>query len=155
MDRARLTDPSPVTYRQAHPADAEALAACIDRAYAQYRAEIPDLPDVSSGVAEDIANHDVWVAERGADIVGGLILVRREDDALLANLAVDPRATGAGIGRALIGLAEEACLKAGRHTLRLATHVAMPGNIALYTRLGWQETGRDGTKVQMEKRLTP
>lgn len=51
-------------------------------------------------------------------------------------------------------MAEDACRAAGLHELRLATHVKMPQNVAIYGRLGWIETGRDDRKVMMVKRLT-
>lgn len=137
--------------RQAVPADAGALAACIDAAYARYVADGIDLPAVSDGLAEDIRDNSVWVAVRGGTVVGGLVLVLRPDHAVLANVAVDPVAAGAGIGRALVDRAEQEARRRGLGHLRLTTHVAIPQNVLFYERLGWRETGRDGKKVRMEK----
>lgn len=141
------------TIREAQPSDAEALAACIEAAYADARARLPDLPDVSAGLADDIANHTVWVAESNDTIVGGLILMVRDDVALLANVAVDPACAGQGIGRGLIDRAEQHCRTLNLPELRLSTHVDMPENVALYTHLGWAENGRSGTKIHMSKSL--
>lgn len=141
--------------RRAEPADAPALAACIDRAYATHAARIPDLPAVSEGIADDIATHLVWIAEREARIIGGIVLIPASDHAVLANVAVDPAATGLGLGRALIACAEAEAVSLGLATMRLNTHAAIPENVRLYVHLGWHETARSGTKVTMEKQLGP
>ena len=141
------------TIRRAQPSDADALAACIDAAYADTRARLKDLPDVSAGVADDIKSHTVWVVELDDAIVGGLILMAKDGFALLANVAVDPASGGQGVGRGLITRAEAHCRASGLLELRLSTHVGMPENVVLYERLGWVETGRSGNKVHMTKRL--
>ena len=138
--------------RKATQSDKEALVKVIDRAYEIYKIELPDLPDVSSGVEDDIAEGNVWVAESGG-IVGGVFLTFDKTDAVLTNIAVDPIHSGEGIGKALIAHAEAECEKRGILTLKLATHVKMPENIALYSHLGWVETGCDGNKVFMSKQL--
>lgn len=144
--------PNP-TIRRAVAGDAQALAACIDAAYAVYAARIADLPAVSDGIAEDIRDNIVWVSIRDDRIVGGLVLIARPDHIVLANVAVDPAAAGEGIGRALIELAETETRRLDLDTLRLSTHVDMPENVRLYEHLGWRETGRSANKVTMEKRL--
>lgn len=143
------------TIRPAHLHDAPALARCIDLAYAAYTGRIVDLPPVSEGIAEDIAENCVWVAELDARIVGGIVVIVRGDHLLLANLAVVPEAGGKGLGRALIDRAEVEAHKRGLPEIRLSTHSAMPENIGLYSRLGWIETGRVGNKVHMSRRLRP
>ena len=139
--------------RRARDEDAEALAKCIDAAYARYQGRIEDLPSVSEGIADDIKTHYVWVAELDHAVVGGLVLIPRDGFALLANVAVDPAASGLGLGRRLITCAEDACRERGFRELRLTTHVAMPENVRLYEYLGWKETGRSGSKVHMVKQL--
>lgn len=139
--------------RPAVPNDAIALATCIDAAYARYRARIKDLPPVSAGLAHHIKSHLVWVAEIDQLIVGGLVLVPEDGFARLANIAVDPNVAGRGIGRGLIEQAKAHCRALNVGELRLSTHVEMPGNIALYESLGWQETNRSGNKVYMTKFL--
>lgn len=141
--------------RKAEATDAEKLAACIDAAYSVYAGKVDGLPAVSDGIADDIANHHVWVAMSGERITGGVIVVFEEDHVVLANVAVDPEATGRGVGRALMQLAETETRKLGFGTMRLSTHVAMPENVRLYEHLGWRETGRAGNKVHMEKVLSP
>ena len=139
--------------RRATKFDAPALTACLTAAYAGYRERIPDMPEVTVGLAEDIRDNLVWVAELEARVVGGIVLSVTEDRATLVNVAVHPDASGLGLGRALIATVEEHARSAGLDWLHLATHVAMPENVTLYERLGWVEGGRKGSKVMMSKRL--
>lgn len=138
--------------RKAHILDASALIDVIDRAYEIYKIELPDLPDVSAGVADEIENGNVWVAD-DAGITGGVFLAFNSNDAVLTNIVVDPLHAGKGIGKALIAHAEEECRKQSIPVLKLATHVKMPENVALYAHLGWEETSREGNKVFMSKQL--
>ena len=138
---------------RATPADAPGLTACINAAYANYRTQGIDLPDVAGGIAEDIAQNHVWVARDQHIITGGLILSIDAPQAYLMNVAVHPDHGGHGIGRALMDTALTAARTAGCDTIRLTTHAAMPGNVALYQHLGWQITEQDDRKVIMERAL--
>ncbi len=139
--------------RRACHDDAAALVDCINRAYSVYGSRIPDLPAVSDGIDDDIANNVVWVAVRDDQVIGGLVLIEQDDHVILANVAVDPSATGQGLGRELLDLADSETLNRCKRSIRLSTHVAMPENVRLYEHLGWYEIGRLGNKVHMEKRL--
>jgi ribosomal protein S18 acetylase RimI-like enzyme len=141
--------------RPAELKDAIALSKCIDAAYSIYALRLTDLPAVSEGVAGDIENQLVWVAELKQSIIGGLILIPSDMFMLLANIAVDPRFSGMGLGRELMELAESESRRLGLGELRLSTHVNMPENIDLYSHFGWQEAGRSGNKVHMAKILNP
>ena len=139
--------------RRAVQGDAEALSACMDAAYADTAARIADLPPVSADCAGEIARHQVWLAEIGTEVVGGLVLMPQDGFMLLANVAVHPSRKGAGLGRALLAHAEAEAKEQGYRELRLSTHVDMPETHRFYARLGWQETGRRGTKVSMRKAI--
>ena len=140
------------TIRHAQARDSSALSECIDAAYSIYASRITDLPAVSEGISHAIENHRVWVAEIEHDIVGGIILIPHDDFMILENVAVHPKSTGLGLGRALMERAEAECLELGLHELRLSTHEDMPENVQLYTHLGWRETARSGNKVHMSTR---
>lgn len=142
------------TIRRAEPQDAAQLAACIEAAYSVYAERGLDLPAVSEGIEHDIDDNIVWVAVLGQRVIGGLILVRQEDHAIVGNVAVAPSATGLGVGRALLDRARHEARELGYGKLRLTTHVGIPENVRLYERLGWRETGRTGSKVHMERHLT-
>lgn len=137
--------------RRAGREDAAALAVSIDAAYEGYAARLADLPAVSDGIVDDIRDNIVWVATLNGKVVGGLVLVRKPDHMVLANVAVAPDAAGRGLGKALIERAEAECRKHGVGELRLTTHSGMPENVAMYGHLGWRETGRSGNKVHMAK----
>ena len=141
------------TIRRAEHRDADALAACIDAAYAQYAARIADLPPVSADCAEEIAKYQVWIAEIEHEIVGGLVIVPQEGFMRLANVAVHPDHKGAGLGRALIALAETESLDQGYREMRLTTHADMPENVQLYAHLGWEPDHRRGNQVSMRKTI--
>jgi GNAT superfamily N-acetyltransferase len=141
------------TLRRAEHRDADALAACMDAAYADYAARIPDLPPVAADCAGEIAKHQVWVAEIDGNIIGGLVLIPEEAFMRLANVAVHPDHKGTGLGRALITHAETESLTQGYQELRLTTHVDMPENVRLYAHLGWAQLGRSGRKIFMKKTL--
>ena len=130
--------------------DALVLTACLTAAYAPF--QDLGLPPVTEGIADDIRDHNVWVAEIGGVVQGGIVLVLG-GRAHIANLAVHPDAGGHGIGRALI---DQTCLaaKAAGHTeIQLATHTDMTATQVFYHKLGWQETGREGNKVYFAKQL--
>ncbi len=137
--------------RKARPDDATALAVCFELAYSIYAKQINDLPAVSEGVADDIANNLVWVAESDGGIVGGVVLVLQANYAILANVAVTPFASGTGLGKALVEQAEYTCRELKIPNIRLSTHAKMPKNVSLYEYLGWHVTNREGNKVHMEK----
>jgi GNAT superfamily N-acetyltransferase len=141
------------TIREARPSDAEKLARCIDASYRKYKKRISDLPPVSEGIEEDIRNNHVWVVDVANEIVGGVVIVKGADHVLLANIAVDPRHSGRGLGRALIDQAEQVCRELGLRVLRLTTHAAMPENIGFYEHLGWRKNGGSGNKITMVKNI--
>lgn len=144
----------PIHIRRAEIPDVPALVSCIDTAYARYAATIPDLPAVSEGVAEEIADNLVWVAVEDGQVIGALFLVPQGDVMKLANVAVHPDHGGKGLGRRLIALAEAEARARGCTEMWLNTHAAMPENVRLYCHLGWVETGRQGNTVSMQKRLS-
>ncbi|MEM9685039.1 MAG: GNAT family N-acetyltransferase [Pseudomonadota bacterium] len=146
-------NPSNYEIRRARLPDAAALAACIDAAYARYAARISDLPAVSDGCAEDIAENQVWVAVCGNDVVAGLVLVPDDRFLKLANVAVHPDHGGRGLGRVLVEHANAEASRQGYRELRLRTHVDMPDNLRFYAGLGWEEIERRENTVTMRKQL--
>ena len=152
MDGDDLTTRNPII-RPAQATDAHVLAACIDAAYAQYAERISDMPLVSDGCAEDIANNQVWVAVQGDEVVAGLVLIASDGFIKLANLAVHPDHGGKGLGRKLIELSEREAKRQGSSEMRLNTHVDMPENVRLYEHMGWAEVSRSDNTVSMEKYL--
>ncbi len=141
--------------RQATPADADGLDLCMESAYATYQPRMGGkrLPPMDVDYAAEIQNYPTWVVESNGSIVGGLIMVFDKDEASIANIAVDPRCQGQGIGRALMNHAEATAREKHFSELFLATHVLLSENIALYQYLGWEEIARDETRVRMKKAI--
>lgn len=144
--------------RRAEPHDAPMLAHCVNDAYRHYIPRMGKLPGpMLADYAEEIAHHQVWVAEDQGRLIGGLVLIPHADHLLLDNVAVHPNHQGQGVGRALLELAESEAMDQGYTELCLYTHETMTENIALYTRLGWEETHRafqaGYLRVFMRKRL--
>jgi ribosomal protein S18 acetylase RimI-like enzyme len=105
-----------------------------------------------------IADGAVSVLEPNDGVIAAiLVLLPKPDHLLLDNIAVRTDCQGQGLGRKLIAFAEAEARRLGYAELRLYTHETMTENIALYTRLGFIETGRGQEagydRVFMTKRL--
>ena len=145
--------------RLARPAEADTLRRIVDEAYGHYIERMgkrpgPMLDDYSKRVEDGQA----WVLEQDGTIAGFVVLEDGDEGALLLdNIAVSPSAQGQGVGRHLIAFTESEARRRGCQQVRLYTHVLMVENIALYNRLGFQETGRVSEKgfdrVYMAKSL--
>jgi N-acetylglutamate synthase-like GNAT family acetyltransferase len=91
-----------------------------------------------------VAAGHTWLAERGAHLVGVLVLEHFDDHVLVENLAVLPDAQGMGIGSRLLRYAEDQAQARGVQEVRLYTHELMTENRAYYPRRGYRETHRSG-----------
>jgi len=98
----------------------------------------PMVDDYAARVAEGSA----YVLESGGAICGVLVLLDYPSHLLLDNVAIDPARQGRGLGRILIDFAENEALRRGYGELRLYTHVTMVENVRMYSKLGYEETGR-------------
>jgi ribosomal protein S18 acetylase RimI-like enzyme len=133
--------------RRAAAADEGAVAALTRAAYAQYRAVLDADPiPVTEAYGPRIARGEVWLLEEpagGTDAPAGLIVLeRRADHLLIFSVAVHPAHQGRGHGLRLLRFADETAGAAGLAEIRLYTNARMTRNIALYTRYGYRETGR-------------
>lgn len=133
--------------------DCDGIAECITAAYSKYDNVISDLPPVSEGIADEVANNQVWVVVEALKIIACLFLVPKIGFMKLANLAVLPSHGGKGLARKLMELAESEARRQGYNEMQLVTHVAMPENVQLYQHLGWHEVSRSGNAVSMKKQL--
>src|SRR5260370_8707722 len=130
--------------RTARPDVCVAGEAIVAAAYSVYIGRIGKAPGpMLDDYAGLIASGALSVLE-GADgvIVALIVLLAKPDHLLLDNIAVHPDRQGRGLGRRLIAFAESEARRLGYAELRLYTHETMIENIALYTRLGFRETGR-------------
>jgi len=132
------------TLRTARPDDRAAVQAIVTAAYSVYVERVgkppgPMLDDYAKLIGAGAVS--VLEEEDGA-IAALLVLLPKPDHLLLDNIAVRPDRQGRGFGRTLVAFAEAEARRLGYAELRLYTHATMTENVALYTRLGFRETGR-------------
>lgn len=105
---------------------------------------IPPLLDGVADVQARLAGSTAWKAVAGTRIVGAVYVVVSEDgeSAEISRLMVTPDWQGRGIGRRLLKLAEDAA-PASVTTYKLFTGARSEGNLRLYGKAGYRETGRE------------
>ena len=140
-----------ITFRSAVAKDAENLTEVFHAAYAPFLLTIPNMPNVTAGISDDIAKHTVWVALKDGEIVGGLVAHIAPKSLHIANLAVHPYAARQGIAPRLLRIAEDHAHTLGIQSLHLATHPKMPQNIRFYERQGWSVSAQSDRKIEMSK----
>lgn len=137
----RSKDSQPI--RAARPGEESAIRDLVRDAYALYVPRMgkepgPMLDDYAQRVTEGSA----FVLEIDGVIAGITVLLPFEDYLLLDNVAVAEAFQGRGLGRVLVDFAEAEAARRGYAELRLYTHETMVENVAIYKRLGWEETHR-------------
>lgn len=146
--------------RRATPADAPAIAALTAAAYSKYIVRMGREPQpMRTDYVRVVAEHPVWLLEAAGELLGVLVLMHEPDALLIYNVAVSPQYQRHGYGRQLLAYTEAQARAAGYAHIRLYTNALMTENIALYTRLGYHETGREAfgelTRVNFAKALGP
>lgn len=154
-----MSEPRDWTLRAARDADADKLAALVDRAYRPYVERLGRQPGpMTDDYAEVIRDRDVTLVESEGAIVGAIVLGLSDEGFTIDNVAVHPTHRGRGLGRALLEFAEEEARRAGFDSIHLYTHERMIENLALYARIGYVEYERRSengfSRVFMRKRLT-
>lgn len=147
------------TLRRATADDVAGIAGLTDAAYSKYIAEIGRKPQpMTTDYAPMVRDHPVWVLEIEQQLAGVLVLQHEAENMLIYSVAIAPEYQKRGLGRLLLAHAEQQARQAGYDVVRLYTNGKMEANIALYSRLGYRETGREtypgGTVVHMTKQLT-
>ncbi len=149
----------PAALRRASLADAETIAQLSDAAYARYIPRIGRKPQpMTADYRQMVQDHPIWLLCVGDQPLGVLVLIYEPDQALIYSVAVGPEFQGQGWGRYLLAYAEEQARREGYQRIRLYTNALMEENIALYRRLGYEETKREeylgSMLVHMAKQLT-
>lgn len=144
--------------RPATSSDAPAVAALVKAAYTHYveRIGFPPRP-MQDDYAQVIRRSHVTIAEDQATVVGVIVLDTDDEGFFIDNVAVHPSYRGRGVGRALLRFAEGEARRTRVDSIYLYTHEKMTENIALYSKIGYDEYARrpqDGfSLVYMRKQL--
>ncbi|MBP1887901.1 GNAT family N-acetyltransferase [Sinorhizobium mexicanum] len=92
------------------------------------------------------------------DILGCVFCKPEPDSLYIGKLAVAPNAQGKGVGRMLLGAAEETARELKLSALRLQTRIELSENHATFAAWGFLETGRSShpgfthpTSIEMRK----
>jgi ribosomal protein S18 acetylase RimI-like enzyme len=126
-------------------ADCAGVVACVRAAYTKYVARMGRLPapmlaDYLGLIARGVVH--VLPGATPGDIRGLIVLWPTDGAMFVENVAVHPHYQGLGLGRRLMGFAEERARAAELPEVRLYTNEAMKENLEFYLRLGFEETDR-------------
>ena len=137
----------PYLLRPPHPGD---MGWIVSRHGALYREEYGWDERLEALIAEIVAGfvrqHDrererCWIAEKAAENVGSVLLVRETDEvARLRLLLVEPRARGLGVGGRLVEEAVRFAREARYRKVTLWTHTVLTAARRVYERAGFELT---------------
>ena len=129
--------------RPAARPDLDRVRDCARQAYALYvpRMGKEPAPMVADFEAQ-IGAGKLHVVELEGEVAGFVVFYPRGDHLHVENVAVLPSAQGKGIGKALLGFAEDEARRLGLPAVELYTNVKMVENQAFYPALGYVETDR-------------
>ncbi len=129
--------------RPAARPDLDAVRNCARQAYALY------VPRMGKEPAPMVADFEaqirvgkLHVVELDGEVAGFVVFYPRGDHLHVENVAVLPGAQGKGIGKALLGFAEDEARRVGLPAVELYTNVKMVENQSFYPALGYLETDR-------------
>jgi predicted GNAT superfamily acetyltransferase len=155
-----------VDLRLARAEDAPAVASVIHCAFAQYDGVLLPPSGAMSETAETVAarlgDEKCLIALAGSTPVGCVFYKEEGNSLYFGRLAVLPGRRGGGLARRLVAGVEAASRAAGAEAVTLGVRVSLPANFAMFTALGYRETGRtahagfsEPTSITMEKRILP
>ena len=129
--------------RPAEPEEAAAVGDLVRASYSKYVERIGGEPaPMLEDYAALVRAGEVWVLAEGGEVLGVLVMRPAEDHLFVDNVAVAPGHQGRGLGRELVAFAEARARRDGLPEVRLYTNEKMHENLAVYARLGFEETGR-------------
>lgn len=128
--------------RSATAADAAAVAALLREAFAAYDGRLEPRPgalaETGASIAAALEAGAGAVAEADGAIVGCVLWRPQGDGLYLGRLGVRPGWRGRGIARALVETVIAAGRQANAKRVTLNVRIALPGNIALFERVGFE-----------------
>jgi ribosomal protein S18 acetylase RimI-like enzyme len=145
-----------LSLRRAGPADAPAIDALTQAAYAKW---VPILGRKPQPMTADydvaVRAHRIDLLEDATSLAALIEMALEPDHLLIVNLAVAPAWQGQGLGSRLLAHAETVARAEGKPLLRLYTNRLMTSNIALYRSRGYaidrEQTYPGGAIVHMSR----
>ena len=157
--------------RPAEAADAAAIRALVDAAYAPWIPLIGRLPTpMRADYAKSVQDHRFDLLQIDEELAALIETTRRDDEGnghlLVVNVAVHPAFQGRGFGTTLLKRADTIAAGAGLTRLRLYTNKKYTANLRLYGSLGYRvereepydgpgRTLDDDITVHMVKAIAP
>jgi len=143
MDNLALNRVENLVVETAKAEDVPAIKPMVDAAYSKYIERLGKLPAAMTADYDKLVEtQSLYVLRVGSNVVGSILLSRDGDSIKVNNLVVDPSAQGRGYSRVLMDQAEDMARAQGLAAVTLFTNEKMHENIALYTKIGFTETGR-------------
>jgi GNAT superfamily N-acetyltransferase len=125
--------------RIATSGDAPAVTALTRSAYAKWIPLIGREPlPMRADHAAHIRDHRTDLLYVEDELAALIETIRRSDDILIENVAVDPSFQKRGYGRKLIAYVEQSAAEAGINVVRLYTNAKFEENLRLYASLGYE-----------------
>jgi GNAT superfamily N-acetyltransferase len=150
---------------EAAPADATAIAALLQCAFAEFEALYTPEAFVAtvppeSGILTRLEDGPLWVAVRESAVIGTVGAVYLTGSVLVRGMAVHPSARGLGAGKCLLDQVERFAKQKGARMLALYTTAFLNQAIRVYKAAGFTFTGEKasphGTELlRMVKALVP
>ncbi|MBA4181460.1 MAG: GNAT family N-acetyltransferase [Anaerolinea sp.] len=137
-----MTPPAAVRISVATPAEAPIVHGLMLTAFREYEGvlEVPSsaLSETVTDCAAAMSRGGAVLAWRGGEPVGSARYQLRDTYAYFERISVLPEHRGRGLATALLAEMERLAARAGHVEGRLSVRLALPKNLALYTRLGYE-----------------
>ncbi|MFQ5945104.1 MAG: GNAT family N-acetyltransferase [Anaerolineae bacterium] len=134
-----------VEIRQAASEDADAIAALLREAFAEFESLYTPEGFAATAISSEevvgrIAEGPVWVGSDEERVVGTASAVTREDGLYVRGMAVVPSMQGRGVGRRLLDQVEAFAREVGAQRMYLSSTPFLSSAIRLYERYGFLRT---------------
>jgi GNAT superfamily N-acetyltransferase len=132
----------PIHIHRAIPDEAAAIARVLHESFKEYRPLYTDGGFAATALNEEqvrnrMSEGPVWIALSGADAVGTVAAVTKNESAYIRGMAVLPRTRGSGVGSVLLHEVEHWARSEGCVRLFLSTTPFLDSAIRLYERHGF------------------
>lgn len=109
--------------------------------------------ETEASVAASLAEHGGLLATSELGPIGALLFEPHDVLLGLRRVAVHPDRQARGVARAMVRRAERVAVERGFEGVRLAARAELPRTVRFWQRLGYCESGRDGTMLTLAKVL--